>query len=106
MGFVKVDIELIKDLPVLSGREVKILLVIQARTKAFNNYFARITIRDFEKTTGIRKDNCERIIKGLIDKDRIYRFKGRNGWLYFHSKQYLQEFMKVGGKTDKMFKPF
>lgn len=106
MGFVKVDSQLLKILPNLSGREVKVLFVIQARTKAWNNFFARITIQDFAKTTGIRKDHVERILKGLIDKDLVYRFKGRSGWLYFHSKGYLQEFMKVGGNTDKMFKPF
>lgn len=106
MGFVKVDTELLKVLPTLSGREVKLLLVIQARTKAFNNFFARITIQDFEKTTGIRKDHVERTLKGLIDQDLVFRFKGRNGWLYFHNKEYLQEFMKVGGNTGKMFKPF
>lgn len=106
MGFVKVDSELLKVLPTLSGREVKILLVIQARTKAFNNYFARITIQDFEKITGIRKDHVEKTLKGLIDKGSVYRFRGRSGWLYFHSKGYFQEFMKVGGNTDKMFSPF
>jgi phage replication O-like protein O len=82
MGFTAVDNEFFTLLPLLSGNEVKVLLIIIRNTYGWHKDTTTIKQKEIAKETGINERNVTKHITTLIEKGFMKKTQSDSGLKY------------------------